>query len=51
MAHYVVSDIHGEDDRFHAMLQKINFSKEDTLYILGDEMCIRDSSLIPSMVG
>ena len=36
MAHYVVSDIHGEDDRFHAMLQKINFSKEDTLYILGD---------------
>ena len=36
MAHYVVSDIHGEDDRFHAMLQTINFSDEDTLYILGD---------------
>lgn len=33
MAHYVLSDIHGEADRFHAMLEKI---QEDTLYILGD---------------
>ena len=36
MAHYVMSDIHGEADRFHGMLEKIRFSQEDTLYILGD---------------
>lgn len=36
MAHYVMSDIHGEADRFHAMLEKIYFSDDDTLYILGD---------------
>ena len=36
MAHYVVSDIHGEADRFHAMLEKIRFSADYTLYILGD---------------
>ena len=36
MAHYVMSDIHGEADRFHAMLEKIRFSADDTLYILGD---------------
>ena len=36
MAHYVMSDIHGEADRFHAMLAKIQLSQNDTLYILGD---------------
>ena len=36
MAHYVVSDIHGEDDRFHKILKLIHFSEQDTLYILGD---------------
>lgn len=36
MAHYVVSDLHGEAERFHQMLEKICFSDEDTLYILGD---------------
>ena len=36
MALYVISDIHGEIDRFHRMLQKIQFTNEDTLYILGD---------------
>ncbi len=36
MAHYVLSDIHGEADCFHAMLEKISFSQEDALYILGD---------------
>ena len=36
MAHYVVSDIHGEADRFYAMLDKIQFSDCDILYILGD---------------
>ena len=33
MAHYVMSDIHGEG--FYAMLEKIQFSSEDALYILG----------------
>lgn len=36
MAHYVVSDIHGEADRFYALLEKIQFSDSDVLYILGD---------------
>lgn len=36
MAHYVVADIHGEADRFHAMLEKIHFCADDTMYILGD---------------
>lgn len=36
MAQYVISDIHGESDRFHAMLEKIQFSDSDLLYILGD---------------
>lgn len=36
MAHYVLSDIHGEADRFRRMLQKIRFSEADILYILGD---------------
>lgn len=36
MAHYVMADLHGEGDRFHGMLEKIAFSEEDTLYILGD---------------
>ena len=33
---YVMSDIHGCYDEFIEMLNKINFSKEDELYILGD---------------
>lgn len=33
---YVMSDIHGNKSRFEAMLKKINFSQNDTLYILGD---------------
>lgn len=36
MAHYVMADIHGEGDLFHAMLKKIAFSDADKLYILGD---------------
>lgn len=36
MAHYVMSDVHGESSRFYAMLEKISFSPGDTLYILGD---------------
>lgn len=33
---YVMSDIHGCYDKFISMLKLINFSEEDTLYILGD---------------
>lgn len=36
MSKYVMSDIHGDFNRFIEMLNKINFSKEDTLYIIGD---------------
>lgn len=36
MAHYVISDLHGERERFHRMLEKIGFSEGDTLHILGD---------------
>ena len=36
MAHYVMGDIHGEADRFHTMLEKIHFSKDDVLILLGD---------------
>ena len=33
---YVMSDIHGQYEKYAAMLQKIAFSEDDTLYILGD---------------
>lgn len=33
---YVVSDIHGCDRKYAAMLDKLNFNNDDTLYILGD---------------
>lgn len=33
---YCISDIHGEIDKFHAMLELIQFSETDTLYVLGD---------------
>ena len=33
---YVMSDLHGEYDKFIKMLDKIKFSDTDTLYILGD---------------
>lgn len=36
MAHYVMGDIYGEADCFHAMLEKIRFSEEDILILLGD---------------
>lgn len=34
--HYCISDIHGEYDRYIKMLEKIEFSAEDTLFVLGD---------------
>ncbi len=33
---YAISDLHGCFDKFIKMLKKINFGKDDTLYILGD---------------
>ena len=33
---YVISDIHGHFDKYKEMLEKINFTDGDTLYILGD---------------
>ena len=33
---YVLSDLHGRYDLYLAMLEKINFTENDTLYILGD---------------
>lgn len=33
---FVMSDIHGEYQKYLKMLKKINFSDNDTLYILGD---------------
>lgn len=33
---YCISDIHGEYDLFMAMLEKIHFSEQDTLYVIGD---------------
>lgn len=33
---YAMSDIHGEYDKYAAMLEKIGFCEADTLYVLGD---------------
>lgn len=33
---YIISDIHGEYDKFIRMLEKIGFSDEDEMYVLGD---------------
>ena len=33
---YAVSNLHGEHNLFKQLLQKINFSEHDTLYVLGD---------------
>lgn len=33
---YVISDIHGEADRYFQMLQLVQFSSSDELYIIGD---------------
>lgn len=33
---YTMSDVHGEYEKYAAMLEKIRFSREDTLFVLGD---------------
>ena len=40
---YVMSDLHGEYEKYLAMLRRINFSTKDTLYILGD-ICDRGNN-------
>lgn len=42
---YVTSDLHGEYDLFLSLLEKINFSDEDVLYICGDVIEKGDDSL------
>ena len=34
--HYVLSDIHGHEERFHSILKQIDLQAEDTLFVLGD---------------
>ena len=59
---YAISDLHGRYDLYQAMLEKINFSEKDTLYILGDfvdkgdeglrivlDIAKRDNNVIPIM--
>ncbi len=36
MATYVISDIHGQYDKFEELLDEIDLKDDDTLYILGD---------------
>lgn len=33
---YVLSDIHGNTERFNSIMEQINLQPEDTLYVLGD---------------
>lgn len=33
---FVLADLHGDLEKFHAMLEKIRFSDDDVLYVLGD---------------
>ena len=34
--HYCISDVHGESERYRQLLRKIQFSDDDTLFVLGD---------------
>lgn len=34
--HYVISDIHGEIEKYRTILERIQFNSNDELYILGD---------------
>ncbi len=55
---YVMSDIHGRYDKYLAMLDKIKFSDDDTLHILGDVLdrgeqpveLLWDMSLRPNVI-
>ena len=55
---YIISDIHGCYEEYRELLEKISFSEEDTLYVLGDAMdrgpepikVIRDLMMRPNVV-
>lgn len=55
---YVISDVHGCFDKYQAMLEKIHFCDDDTLYALGDVIdrrpdgvkILRDMALRPNVV-
>ena len=34
--HYIISDIHNDNERFEVLLERLQLKKEDKLYILGD---------------
>ena len=36
MATYVISDIHGEYEKFMELLEEIELEENDTLYVLGE---------------
>lgn len=44
MAVYILADIHGMYDKFIRMLDKINMTDEDILYVLGDMVRQRSTS-------
>lgn len=58
VSNYVMSDLHGEAVLFHKMLEQIQFSETDTLYILGDVIdrgpdgiaMLQEISATPNMV-
>lgn len=42
---YCISDIHGESEKYFQMLQTINFSDEDRLFVLGDVIDRKSSGI------
>ena len=46
MAIYVMSDVHGESDRFRKILKYIHFSSDDVLYIIGDVIDRGDDGIL-----
>ena len=36
MSTYVISDIHGNYEKYKRLLEMIDFKDQDTLYVLGD---------------
>ncbi len=42
---YVLSDIHGRDDRFNSILKQIHLRSSDHLYILGDVIDRNDGGI------
>ena len=45
MANYVMSDVHGNKEKFFKLLEQIKLRKRDTLYILGDLIDIGEDSI------